>query len=370
MMSKMPLSNSNDNTLEDWNILSQSVLGSPEHLKKRLPTTPQLEGHIRKARHDVEDIIDLKDRRLLVVAGPCSIHDVKAAIEYGRRLKALRDELQDRLFIMMRVYFEKPRTTTGWKGLINDPLLNGSFDIEKGLYVARHLLLDLAGIGLPLATEALDPITPQYLHDLITWSVIGARTAESQTHREMASGLSSPVGIKNGTDGSLKVAINALQSVSHPHCFLGVTRDGRLAITRTRGNRHAHIILRGGDGKPNYDATSVAHCTQDLVHAGLPPIVMIDCSHANSRKDHNRQPEVVRDVARQIADGNDAIIGVMMESHLNPGRQDMNTDSALQYGVSITDACMGWSVTEQVIRELYERVALRVGTRQQRHAAQ
>jgi 3-deoxy-7-phosphoheptulonate synthase len=302
----------------------------------------------------------------MVVVGPCSIHDRDAAIDYATRLKALSDELNDTLYIIMRVYFEKPRTTTGWKGLINDPALDDSFDIEAGLKLGRTLLRDLLAMGLPTATEALDPITPQYLQDLICWSAIGARTTESQTHREMASGLSSAVGFKNGTDGSLDVAINALKSVKHPHRFLGINSEGVVSIFETRGNPYGHVVLRGGSNGPNYDSVNIAKCEAALTQAGLPSNIMVDCSHANSSKDHNVQPLVTRDISNQIVKGNKSILGLMLESHLHAGRQDIPADlTDLEYGVSVTDACMDWTTTEDSLRELANGLRSALRSRQE-----
>ena len=299
-------------------------------------------------------ILDRDDPRLVVVVGPCSIHDTKAAMDYAARLKKLSEEVKDSLYIVMRVYFEKPRTTIGWKGLINDPHINDSFKIEEGLHVGRQLLLDIAELGLPTATEALDPISPQYLQDLISWSAIGARTTESQTHREMASGLSSAVGFKNGTDGSLTVAINALQSVSNPHRFLGINGKGGVSVIHTRGNPYGHVVLRGGNGKPNYDSVSVTMCEKELAAAGVATNIMIDCSHANSNKSHELQPLVLDNVTNQILEGNHSIMGVMVESHIGPGNQKIPANlEDLTYGVSITDACIDWETTEDTLCLLY-----------------
>jgi 3-deoxy-7-phosphoheptulonate synthase len=340
-----------DQQLENLNVLGQEILCTPDKLKAELPVSEAIRSTVREARHTVRSILDGTDHRLLVVVGPCSIHDPKAALEYARRLASLADEVSDSLYIVMRTYFEKPRTTVGWKGLINDPHLNDTFRIEEGLRLARRLLLDIAALGLPLSTEALDPITPQYLQDLISWSAIGARTTESQTHREMASGLSSVVGFKNGTDGGLDVAINALQSVSKPHRFLGINQTGQVAVIHTRGNRAAHIVLRGGNQGPNYDANSVAACERAMRSAGLTPNIMVDCSHANSDKDHTRQPLVARDVARQIRAGNQSLMGLMLESNLHAGSQKL-TPGTLRYGVSVTDACIDWESTVALLREL------------------
>ena len=341
--------------IDDLNVVEQVRLLSPEALHDELPLSAAARQNVIAGREAIKRILDREDRRLFVVVGPCSIHDPVAALDYGRRLAALAREMADRLFIVMRVYFEKPRTTVGWKGLINDPDLDDSFQIEKGLRIARKLLIDLNELGLPCGTEALDPITPQYLADLVSWSAIGARTTESQTHREMASGLSMPVGIKNGTDGNRAVAVNALVSVSRPHAFLGIDPEGRCALTYTKGNRYAHIVLRGG-AAPNYDSVSVALAEQELAKAGLAPNIMIDCSHGNSGKDPARQPLVFADVVHQIRDGNRSLIGAMIESNLEWGNQPLAERSKLRYGVSITDACIDWRSTEAMLRDARARL--------------
>jgi len=339
------------------NVVSQDVLLTPHDVKQHLPISERAELTVLESRRTVQRILDRQDHRLLVVVGPCSIHDVEAARDYAARLKALAEEVSDSLFVVMRVYFEKPRTTTGWKGLINDPRMDDSFHIEEGIQLARRLLLELAEMGLPTGTEALDPISPQYLSDLISWSAIGARTTESQTHREMASGLSSPVGFKNGTDGGLQVAINALHSAAHPHNFLGINPIGQVAIIRTRGNRYGHVVLRGGNGQPNYDTVAVALCEQALEKAGLPANIMVDCSHANSNKDPALQPLVMMDCVHQILEGNRSIVGVMLESHLGWGNQPLPENRAeLQYGVSVTDPCIDWPTTEKSLREAREKL--------------
>ncbi len=339
------------------NVESQDVLATPASIKSEVPLTDQAERTVIEGRHIAENILDRRDHRLMVVVGPCSIHDPVAAMDYARRLKALADEVGDTLFIVMRVYFEKPRTTTGWKGLINDPHMNDSFDIDAGLRLARKLLTDINELGLPTGTEALDPISPQYLGDLISWSAIGARTTESQTHREMASGLSTPVGFKNGTDGSLTVAINALQSVSKPHSFLGIDQRGQVAVIRTRGNAYGHMVLRGGDKGPNYDSVTVALVEKELEKAKLPRNVVIDCSHANSNKDHNLQPLVMNDCVHQVLEGNKSIVGVMLESNIGAGNQKLTADlSQLKYGISVTDACIDWETTEKVLREARDKL--------------
>ncbi|GAB2718436.1 3-deoxy-7-phosphoheptulonate synthase [Halomonas garicola] len=344
--------------VNNLNVLAQDVLTNPDDLKQAVPLTAKAERTVIDGRHTIQNILDGKDPRLLVVVGPCSIHDVDAAIDYAKRLRELADKVSDSLYIVMRVYFEKPRTTTGWKGLINDPRLNGSFEIEEGLHKARRLLVELSEIGLPLATEALDPISPQYIQDCISWSAVGARTTESQTHREMASGLSGPVGFKNGTDGSLDVAINALKSVASPHNFLGINHAGQVAIIRTRGNAYGHVVLRGGNGKPNYDSVSVALAEQELASAGLSANIMIDCSHANSNKDAGLQPLVLENVTNQILDGNTSIIGLMVESNIGWGNQKVPEDlSQLEYGVSITDACIDWNTTLDSFVRMNEQLA-------------
>ena len=339
---------------ENLNVLAHEVLPSPHQVKQDLPATPDIAEAVLAARRCVRNILERRDRRLLVVVGPCSIHDTDAAIEYAGRLEELARATSESLYIVMRAYFEKPRTTVGWKGFINDPHLDDTFRIEEGIRRARQLLIDITRIDLPLSTEALDPIMPQYLHDLITWSAIGART-ESQTHREMASGLSSVVGVKNGTDGSLAVAVNALESMTRPHRFLGINPSGQVAVIHTRGNGLAHIVLRGGNAGTNYDPASVRACEEALRQAGLATNIMVDCSHANSSKDHRKQPLVARAVARQIEQGNESIIGIMLESNLAEGGQPLGRE--LRYGVSITDACIGWESTESLLRELAERLS-------------
>jgi 3-deoxy-7-phosphoheptulonate synthase len=346
--------------VDDLNVTSQVRLVSPEALHDELPLSEAARYTVLAGRNTIKRILERADPRLFLVVGPCSIHDPAAALDYGRRLAALARELQDTFLLVMRVYFEKPRTTVGWKGLINDPDLDDSFQIEKGLRIARKLLLELNELGLPCGNEALDPITPQYIADLISWSAIGARTTESQTHREMASGLSMPVGIKNGTDGNRAIAINALVSVSKPHAFLGIDPEGRCALTYTRGNRHAHIVLRGG-AAPNYDTVSVALTEQELERAGLPRTIMIDCSHGNSGKDPARQPLVFSDMIHQIVEGNRSIVGAMIESNLEWGSQPLAERSTLRYGVSITDACIDWPTTEKSLRETRAKLKARHG---------
>ena len=343
--------------INDLNVASNETLITPEQIKLEIPLTERAQRTVSAGRQVVRDILDGKDHRLFVVVGPCSIHDIKAAHEYAERLKVLAEEVSDTLYLVMRVYFEKPRTTVGWKGLINDPYLDDSFKIQDGLHIGRKLLLDLAEMGLPTATEALDPISPQYLQDLISWSAIGARTTESQTHREMASGLSSAVGFKNGTDGGLTVAINALQSVSSPHRFLGINQQGGVSIVTTKGNAYGHVVLRGGNGKPNYDSVSVAICEQELKKASIKANIMVDCSHANSNKDPALQPLVMDNVANQILEGNQSIVGLMVESHLGWGSQSIPKDlQQLTYGVSITDACIDWQSTEKTLRGMHAKL--------------
>ncbi|WP_027349639.1 3-deoxy-7-phosphoheptulonate synthase [Halotalea alkalilenta] len=343
--------------VNNLNVLAQDVLITPEALKQSLPLGERAERTVIESRRTIQRILDREDPRLLVVVGPCSIHDVEAAREYAMRLRELSSRVGDELFLVMRAYFEKPRTTVGWKGLINDPYMDDSFAIQDGLTIARRLLVELSELGVPLATEALDPISPQYLQDCISWSAIGARTTESQTHREMASGLSGPVGFKNGTDGSLDVAVNALKSVAHSHSFLGIDQRGQVAVITTRGNAYGHAVLRGGNGKPNYDSVSVSLAERELESAGLKPNLMIDCSHANSNKDPELQPLVIENVAQQILEGNRSIIGLMIESNLHWGAQKIPADrSQLAYGVSVTDACIDWATTEERLTELADRL--------------
>jgi 3-deoxy-7-phosphoheptulonate synthase len=346
-----------DKRVEDLNIESISPLVTPDQLKTEMPITDAAVASVQQGRQVIRDILDRKDPRIFVVIGPCSIHDVEAAKEYAIRLRELAEKVSDSLYLVMRVYFEKPRTTVGWKGLINDPYMNDTFKVEEGLHIARQLLLDLAEMGLPLSTEALDPISPQYVQDLIAWSAIGARTTESQTHREMASGLSSSVGFKNGTDGSLTVAINALMSVASPHRFLGIDQSGAVSIVTTQGNPYGHVVLRGGGGKPNYDSVNVSLAEQALAKADLANNIMVDCSHANSNKDPALQPLVMENVTNQILDGNQSIIGLMVESNLKQGRQNIpaNLDD-LEYGLSVTDGCIGWEETEKAILTMHEKL--------------
>ncbi len=338
-------------------------LVTPTALKAELPTTDAANKTVFHGRERITNILQRKDSRMLVVVGPCSIHDVDGALEYATKLNSLRVELADQFEIVMRVYFEKPRTTIGWKGLINDPHLDGSYDIQTGVKKARKLLLDITEMGLPTATEFLDPIIPQYTADLICWAAIGARTTESQTHREMASGLSMPVGFKNATDGSLQVAIDAMKSAMTPHAFLGIDQDGITSIIRTTGNSAGHVVLRGGRARPNYDAESIRDAETKLTQAKLPAVMMVDCSHANSEKQHARQEDVWRSVVAQRAGGTRSLIGVMIESNLCEGAQPIPADlSKLRYGVSITDACLGWETTERMLRDGYKSLAAKSRT--------
>ncbi len=343
---------------DDLRICEVKDVIAPIQVHRKYPITQRAAMTTLQARHDIHRILAGLDDRLLVVIGPCSIHDPVAALEYAERLLAVKSALSQELLIVMRVYFEKPRTTVGWKGLINDPDLDQSFNINKGLHLARKLLLDLNQMGVPAATEYLDLITPQYVSDLIAWGAIGARTTESQVHRELASGLSCPVGFKNATDGTVKTAIDAIAAASRPHHFLSVTKGGHSAIFSTTGNIDSHIILRGGQ-TPNYDAESVAAAIKALKAAGLPANVMIDFSHANSSKQYERQLLVGKNVAEQLADGNYAIIGVMIESHLKPGQQKRVSGEQLIYGQSITDACIGWEASEELLNQLAPAVAKR-----------
>lgn len=342
----------------DINVAETLVLPEPSSLLKEILKTEAAAKFIADSRDEIHRIIFGDDKRLLVVVGPCSIHDVEAGREYAQKLLKLSQELSDRLCLVMRVYFEKPRTTVGWKGLIMDPHLDGSYDIPAGLSLAREFLSEVIELGLPTATELLDPITPQYIADLICWTAIGARTTESQTHRQMASGLSMPLGFKNGTDGSIKVAINAIKAASAKQTFLGIDEHGHASSVTTRGNPNCHIVLRGGAGGTNFDAKSVMQTRLALESSGLIPAMMIDCSHENTAKDPSKQPEVLADVVRQIERGDDSIIGVMLESNLHVGNQKLGESKAdLKYGVSITDGCIDWETTEQILREAHKSLA-------------
>jgi 3-deoxy-7-phosphoheptulonate synthase len=336
---------------DNLNVSELGEMPSPDEVKAHVPMNDAASRTVVEGRRTIEAILDGRDARLFVVVGPCSIHDPDAGLEYARRLRALADEVSDSLYPVMRVYFEKPRTSVGWKGFINDPHMDDSFRIDEGMERARRFLLDVNALGLPAATEALDPIAPQYYGDLIAWTAIGARTSESQTHREMSSGLSTPVGFKNGTDGDVDAAVNAILSASSPHAFLGINGEGRSAIVRTRGNRYGHVVLRGGGGRPNYDTVSIALAEQALAKAKLPQNIVVDCSHANSWKKPDFQPLVMRDVVHQIREGNRSIVGLMVESFLEPGNQQIPEDlSKLRYGCSVTDPCVGWSTTVEMLR--------------------
>jgi 3-deoxy-7-phosphoheptulonate synthase len=352
-------------TTDDLRIRELKELSTPEQVMREIPRTLTATRVVLAARNAIHAILHGSDERLLVVVGPCSIHDPAAAIDYADRLATLRERLADRLEIVMRVYFEKPRTTVGWKGLINDPDLDGSFNINKGLRLARNVLSAVNNLGLPAGTEFLDMTTPQYIADLVSWAAIGARTTESQIHRELASGLSCPVGFKNGTDGNVRIAADAVKSASHPHHFMAVTKGGRSAIAATAGNEDCHIILRGGR-RPNYDAASVAAASADLGRAGVKPHVMIDTSHANSSKKPENQPLVVADIARQVSAGERRIIGVMIESHLVAGRQDVQPGKPLTYGQSITDGCIDWQTTVTALEQLADAVGARGSMRGRR----
>lgn len=344
------------NQLFNTNIDDDRVLLTPNEIKSKLPLTPLAEQKVLAYRQEIEHILDFQDRRKFIVVGPCSIHDPKAAIEYSERLKVLSEQVKDNLLLIMRVYFEKPRTTVGWKGLINDPDMDDSFHVENGLLIARNLLLKMTELGLPTGTEALDPIIPQYISELITWSAIGARTTESQTHREMASGLSMPVGFKNGTDGNIQVALNALQSARNPHNFLGINQNGQVSVFQTKGNAYGHVILRGGT-QPNFDAANVKLVEEKLKAANLPPRIVIDCSHGNTNKDYKLQPVVLENVIQQILDGNTSIVGMMLESNLYEGSQPITgKQEELKYGISVTDKCINWEETEKIILATHEKL--------------
>ena len=333
------------------NIRELSNLPSPEFYQKKYPSSEQQTSLIKESRKTIENIIEGKDSRLLLLMGPCSIHDTKAGIQYAEKLKELADKVSKNIYIVMRVYFEKPRTTVGWKGLINDPDLNGSYNIPKGIETAREFLSEVTKIGLPTATEFLDPFTPQYIGDLVSWGAIGARTAESQTHRQMASGLSMPIGFKNGTGGSVQLAIDGMIACEGEHAFLGIDDDGKTSIVITKGNKANHIILRGGVSGPNYDKDSINEAQELLKKNNLVPNIVVDCAHANSNKDHNMQPIVFKEVIEQRLAGNEKIIGIMLEGNINPGNQSLGNIEDLEFGVSITDKCVGWEKTEEIILE-------------------
>jgi 3-deoxy-7-phosphoheptulonate synthase len=346
--------------IEDRNLAAQQRLTTPRAVKSGLPLTPAAAATVRAGRQAIRDVLHGRDeRRLIAIVGPCSIHDPEAAREYAGRLARVAEATRDALVIVMRTYFEKPRTTVGWKGLINDPHLDGSCDLPAGLEQARRLLLEINGLGVPCASELLDPIVPQYIGDLLSWAAIGARTTESQTHREMASGLSMPVGFKNGTDGGLDVARNAMISARHPHHFLGIDGDGAVAVIQTKGNPDRHVVLRGGARDVNYGAEAIASAATLIADEEIARPIMVDCSHDNSGKNHTRQATACRAVLDQVRDGESRIMGVMLESNLRPGRQNWIAGAMLEYGVSITDACIGWEETEALLYELADRSVLR-----------
>lgn len=346
--------------IDNQHVIEIKPLPSPRTIKTKLPITDQAAAVVVETREAIRKILHGQDReRLLVIVGPCSIHDPEAAFDYAQKLKLVADALRDRFLIVMRTYFEKPRTTVGWKGLINDPHLDGTCDIAYGMELARTILLRINQLGLPCATELLDPVTPQYIADLISWTAIGARTTESQIHREMASGLSMPVGFKNGTEGNLQVAVNAMISARAPHHFVGINADGQTAIIKTMGNPDRHIVLRGGGGKSNYDAEHVAKAEAAVASEGIARPIMIDCSHDNSSKDHRRQGTVAREVLRQFREGRQSIMGLMIESNLYPGKQTWKEGMPLAYGVSITDACLGWDETKGLLEELADSLAVK-----------
>ncbi len=341
---------------DDLRIQEYKEMITPRQLKSHLPVSPQAAGTVQEGRKAIERILAKEDSRVLVITGPCSIHDEKAALDYAHRLARLQEEVRETLLLVMRVYFEKPRTTVGWKGLINDPHLDDSYDMETGLHRARQLLLQINELGIPVATEMLEPVIPQYVADLVCWTAIGARTTESQTHRQMASGLSMPVGFKNTTEGNLSTAINAMVAARAPQSFLGIDHDGRTCIVNTRGNLNGHIVLRGGQ-RPNYDPISIEEARLKLIEKGLPEAVIVDCSHANSHKKHQGQANVFKNVIDQILAGNQAIFGLMLESNIGEGNQKFKGDvSALKYGVSITDECISWETTADLLRATHKKI--------------
>jgi len=345
-------------TLHNVNVKDILPLTSPREIEEKMPLSATSLETVQRSRQTIRNIIDKKDKRLLAIVGPCSVHDRRAVMEYAERLLKLREDLRNQLYIIMRVYFEKPRTVFGWKGLINDPYLDGSCDMLTGLRLARRILMDITALGMPVATETLDPITPQYLSNLISWSSIGARTTESQTHREMASGLSMPVGYKNATDGNLQTAINAMQSARRGHTFLGINREGRTCIVNTRGNPWGHIIMRGGTGGPNYNPSSIKDAAALLSTAGLEPAILMDCSHANSGREHNNQQKVLQAVITQHLENNQTLIGFMLESNLTEGSVKIPDNPAdLSYGISITDPCIGWEETDRLLNDAYKRLS-------------
>lgn len=348
----------NINKILDTNIESSKVLMTSTQMKEQLPLTQAAKETVLQGRKAIQNILAGKDSRKFIIVGPCSLHDPKAALEYAEKLKELANKVEDKLLIVMRVYFEKPRTTVGWKGLINDPDLDGSFNVQKGLLTARQLLIEIAELGLPAATESLDPVTPQYLSELVSWTAIGARTIESQTHREMASGLSMPVGFKNNTDGNIQVALDAIQAARTPHHFLGMNQVSQVSIFQTKGNAYSHIILRGGGGQSNFDAATVTWVEKKQKELELPQTIVIDCSHGNSHKKHYLQAAVFNNVLQQILDGNRSIVGMMLESNLHEGNQKITSNlSQLKYGVSVTDKCIDWQTTESIILSAYKSLS-------------
>ncbi|KAJ2956303.1 hypothetical protein NQZ79_g7832 [Umbelopsis isabellina] len=360
-------SNVHPEFMEDLRVSSYNALLTPAYVHEEFPMSQRAKETVWMGRQICADILRKKDDRLIVIVGPCSIHDIDAGLEYCRRLKPVADRLGGELLIMMRTYFEKPRTTVGWKGLINDPDINGSFNINKGLRIARGFLCQVTDYGMPVASELLDTISPQYLADLISWAAIGARTTESQLHRELASGVSFPLGFKNGTDGNINIAVDAIRAAAAPHHFLGVASNGTLALTNTKGNSHCHVILRGGNDGPNYEKKYIEQTRTQLNKAKLPLNIMVDCSHGNSSKKHTNQPIVSSNLAQQIAGGDDTICGLMIESNINGGRQDVPAEGimACKYGVSITDACVDWDCTIDMLEELAQAVKARRATKQQ-----
>ena len=340
---------------DNLNIRQFKPLVTPDQIKQAYPETEQAAHVVARSRRQIEDILVGRDRRRMVITGPCSLHDEEATLEYARRLHRLQTDISGQVLIVMRTYFEKPRTTLGWKGMLYDPHLDGSYDIETGLRLSRKLLLEIATLGLPAATEFLDPIVPQYLADLVAWAAIGARTTESQIHRQMASGLSMPIGFKNATDGNLGVSIDAIKSAQSPHSFLGIDRSGQVIVAETKGNRYGHLVMRGGTDGPNYSSEYVAFAEVRLKKVHIPTGMMIDCSHANSHKNHKRQREAMFDIADQIRSGNRSISGVMLESFINEGKQSIGA-GVLKYGTSLTDSCIGWNETEELIRSLAEAI--------------
>jgi len=343
-------------TTDNLNIRCFKSLLSPDQIKDQLPQTKEQARVVASSRHAIEDILTGRDRRRVVITGPCSLHDEEATLEYARRLRKLQEDTAEKLLLVMRTYFEKPRTTLGWKGLLYDPRLDGSYDIDNGIRISRRILTEISTIGLPAATEFLDPIVPQYLADFVSWAAIGARTSESQIHRQMASGLSMPIGFKNATDGNLEIALDAIRAALSSHSFLGIDRHGKVIIAETRGNKYGHLVMRGGSSGPNYTSEYVAFAEVLLRKAQIPNGIIIDCSHANSHKNHKRQRETLLDIADQIRSGNKSIAGIMLESFIKEGKQSIGAPGGLQFGLSLTDSCIGWEETEELIRFFAEAV--------------